>query len=120
MCRPLLLEFPEDAVARRLNDQFLLGEEILVAPIFREGHVERNVYLPKGYWIHLWTGKEYSVQEGYYILEKAPLGQIPVYYTKGGLAATLLEGIANIDPVLMNWGMKQMNQNPIYKFVDYF
>ena len=46
MVRSFLLEFPSDKTARKIYDQFMLGTEILVAPIFEEGSVQREVYFP--------------------------------------------------------------------------
>ncbi|XP_039291634.1 myogenesis-regulating glycosidase [Nilaparvata lugens] len=41
---------PQDAVAQKINDEYLLGEDILVAPVLKKGATKRNIYLPKGYW----------------------------------------------------------------------
>ena len=58
--RPMLLEFPEDPASDMLDRQYMLGENILVAPVFREdGWVD--YYLPSGRWTHLLDG---TVHEG--------------------------------------------------------
>ncbi|MFH9466609.1 alpha-xylosidase [Streptomyces clavifer] len=55
MMRPLLLEFPEDPTARAADREYLLGPDVLVAPVFTEdGQVE--YYVPEGTWTHLLTG----------------------------------------------------------------
>ncbi|GHA90202.1 MULTISPECIES: alpha-xylosidase [Streptomyces] len=55
MMRPLLLEFPEDPTARTADREYLLGPDVLVAPVFTEdGQVE--YYVPEGTWTHLLTG----------------------------------------------------------------
>jgi len=59
--RPLLLEFPEDPRVASLDDQFLFGSDLLVAPVLREAATEREVYLPAGDWYDFWTGRR---QEG--------------------------------------------------------
>lgn len=62
--RSLMMHFPDDTRARRENSEFMLGENILVAPVFLTGAVERDVYLPgPAEWTHLWTGETYSVNE---------------------------------------------------------
>ncbi|MFJ8670069.1 alpha-xylosidase [Streptomyces sp. NPDC093600] len=54
--RPMLLEFPDDPACRTLDRQYMLGPDLLVAPVFStEGEVE--VYLPAGEWTHLLTGE---------------------------------------------------------------
>jgi alpha-glucosidase len=58
--RPLFLEYPMEEAAASLDDEFLFGSDLLVAPILREGETERAVYLPKGDWYDYWTGKFYT------------------------------------------------------------
>ncbi|GAA2927484.1 alpha-xylosidase [Kitasatospora cinereorecta] len=54
--RPMLLEFPDDATARTADRQYLLGPDLLVAPVFTDdGQVE--YYVPEGTWTHLLTGE---------------------------------------------------------------
>ncbi|MFF3830937.1 alpha-xylosidase [Streptomyces sp. NPDC002458] len=53
--RPLLLEFPDDPTARTADREYLLGPDVLVAPVFTDdGEVE--YYVPEGTWTHLLTG----------------------------------------------------------------
>ena len=60
--RPLMLHFPSDAESRKIYSQFMLGENILVAPLFGEKEYI-DVYLPGGSeWTHLWTGTIYKVK----------------------------------------------------------
>ncbi|SEJ06172.1 alpha-D-xyloside xylohydrolase [Propionispira arboris] len=59
MMRAMVLEFQEDLGCESLDRQYMLGDSILVAPVFREdGKV--SVYLPKGQWTHLFTGENVS------------------------------------------------------------
>ena len=56
MMRPMMLEFPEDPACDALDRQYMLGESLLIAPIFREdGRVD--YYLPEGRWTNLLTGE---------------------------------------------------------------
>jgi alpha-glucosidase len=57
--RPLVLEFPEDTRTYGLDDQFMWGRDLLIAPVLREAEREREVYLPKGGWFDFWTGRQY-------------------------------------------------------------
>src|SRR5258708_7179902 len=59
MVRALFVEFPEDPGSWVVDDEYLLGSSLLVAPIFHEGATERDVYLPPGTWIDYQTGKSH-------------------------------------------------------------
>ena len=77
MVRHLMLQYPEDEEARRIDDQYLLGADLLVAPVVEEGATSRSVYLPVGTWYHLWSGEPY--QGGQRITVDAPIGSPPVF-----------------------------------------
>ncbi len=83
MLRPLMLEFPHDAAAAEINDQYMLGPSLLVAPIFSEVSepVEREVYLPEGEWIDFWTDER--ITGGKRITRLAPLDTLPLYVRAG-------------------------------------
>ncbi len=60
MMRPMVLEFPEDETCAHLDRQYMLGDSLLVAPVFRpDGQV--RYYLPEGKWTHYFTGE---IREG--------------------------------------------------------
>ncbi|MES2202357.1 MAG: glycoside hydrolase family 31 protein, partial [candidate division FCPU426 bacterium] len=59
MIRPLFFEFPEDESSWKVEDQYLFGSQILVAPLFEEVS-ERKLYLPPGSWVDLQTEKSYQ------------------------------------------------------------
>lgn len=71
MVRALFVEYPDDPGAWLIEDQYLFGADILVAPMMEAG-TERNVYLPKGNWIDYQSGKTY--QQGWNVIEA---GKIP-------------------------------------------
>ena len=54
--RPMTYEFPEDPACRDIMDQFMLGSEVLAAPITKKGCTSRQVYLPVGVWREVSTG----------------------------------------------------------------
>lgn len=63
--RPLLLHWPNLEEARKTDSQFMLGENILVAPIFKEKAKKRSIFLPgPEQWINLWSKTSYDVLEG--------------------------------------------------------
>ncbi len=88
--RPLFLHHEDDA--RCFNEQFeyLLGPDVLVAPVWQSEKYEWQAYLPEGEWVHLWTGKEYG--KGDHAVS-APLGNPPVFYKKVSRWAPLMERI---------------------------
>lgn len=59
MLRTLFLEFPEDRTAWFIEDQYMFGSNLLVAPLFEEAET-RDVYLPKGTWLDYQTGRTYT------------------------------------------------------------
>jgi alpha-D-xyloside xylohydrolase len=80
--RPLYFDFPVDPLAADLADQFMLGPDLLVAPITELNARSRPVYLPAGeVWVEAWTGLEYL--GGQSLQADAPLERIPVYWRKG-------------------------------------
>lgn len=82
--RHLLLTYPNDPVAADIDDQFMLGPHLLVAPVLTAGASHRRVYLPTGPWVHLWSGRRYGFYtHGGWVNVAAPLGQIPVFYRAG-------------------------------------
>jgi alpha-D-xyloside xylohydrolase len=72
MLRALFVEYPDDPGAWLVDDQYLLGSDMLVAPLLENG-TGRNVYVPQGKWIDYQTGAVYSA--GWQRIE---VGQIPV------------------------------------------
>jgi alpha-D-xyloside xylohydrolase len=81
--RPLFLNFPGDPVCWDMADEFMLGDDLLVAPVVSEGAVEREVYLPAGAdWQDAWTGE--PLAGGQWLSSPAPLELIPVYVRAGG------------------------------------
>src|SRR5690606_36357963 len=76
MLRPMVLEFPEDRTCRYLDMQYMLGEALLVAPVFHpQGEV--SYYLPEGEWRHLLTGE--TVRGGGWRTEKHDYFSLPVW-----------------------------------------
>jgi alpha-glucosidase len=84
--RPLLWAYPEDQATYSMDDQFLCGDALLVAPVTRPGVEYRHVYLPAGRWFHFWTGAR--VDGPAHILVHAPLGQ-PAIYVRANTAVPL-------------------------------
>lgn len=60
MLKAIFLNYPEDPTTWNLEDQFLFGEDMLIAPIMEENTTARTVYLPKGKWINYQTKDVYE------------------------------------------------------------
>jgi len=76
--RPLFFDFPNDETASKVDDQYLFGPNLLVAPVLYEGARSRKVYLPAGTtWTDAWTGEVF--RGGCSLMAEAPLSRIPLY-----------------------------------------
>jgi alpha-D-xyloside xylohydrolase len=73
MMRPLFFEYPNDPSSWTIDDEYLFGSDLLVAPMFANGD-RRKVYVPPGAWIDYQSGRVYEGAGWHEI----PLGQIPV------------------------------------------
>lgn len=81
--RPLFVGYPGDPKAWEVQDQFLLGPDLLVAPVVEAGQRERKVVLPgEDHWIRVQDGQEFS--GGQVLTCPAPLDTIPLFVRKGG------------------------------------
>lgn len=82
MLRAMMLEFPDDPACAGLDRQYMLGPDLLVAPVFsQDGTVE--FYLPSGRWTHLLTGA--VVEGGRWLREKHDFFSLPIYVRPGTL-----------------------------------
>lgn len=78
--RPLVLNYDQDPAVRQINDEYMVGSKILVAPIVNQGAVSRLVYLPAGKWLDFNNGVEYQGKQT--IMVKAPLNRLPLFIQK--------------------------------------
>jgi alpha-D-xyloside xylohydrolase len=80
--RPLFLEFPDDPAAWSVDDSYLFGPDLLVAPVLTAGATARTAYLPAGAsWTDAWTGETY--EGGRAVTVDAPLDRIPLFLRDG-------------------------------------
>lgn len=76
--RPLFYHYDE-AEAYTEKTEYLLGRDLLVAPVYEEGAKSRTIYLPSDGWVNIFDGKEYA---GGHMIVEAPIGKPPVFVRK--------------------------------------
>ncbi len=77
--RAMFLHYPEDKKTYTIDDQFLFGKDLLVAPIHSK-KTSRQVYFPQGHWVHFLTNKSYKMATGEEREIQAPIGCPAVFY----------------------------------------
>ena len=97
--RHLMLEYPDDPMAWKAENEYLLGTKVLVAPVISQGATTRSLYLPKGMWADYWTGE--MLDGGRQVEVSAPLDRIPVFFRAGSI-------IPLIDPDTQTFGGREL------------
>ena len=89
--RPLFLHYEGDERCMTEQFEYLLGPDLLVAPVWQAEQTERTLYLPRDSWVHLWSGREFGGGE---VTVPAPLGEPPVFFRKDSPRRALFEAAA--------------------------
>lgn len=112
MMRALALQFPRDSRAAGVEDQYMFGPDLMVAPVTAAGETARRVYLPKGRWFDLWRSLRFN-QAGGYRLDlaraarvpgggwrelAAPISEIPVLARAGAMLVTVPDDVDTLSP----------------------
>jgi alpha-glucosidase len=81
--RPMIYEYQDDPNTLGMDDQFLFGDHLLIAPVYQQNQTARKVYFPKDEWYDLWTGEKIfgSTEK----LVDAPLDKIPIFIKAGAI-----------------------------------
>jgi alpha-D-xyloside xylohydrolase len=107
--RAMVLDWPKDPRVRQIDDQFMFGDSVLVAPMIA-GQDERDVYLPAGDWYDFWTHAKIS--GGTTIEATNGVEQIPLF-VKGGTLLPLAEPVEFIKPdTCFNITVNTFGNNP--------
>ena len=88
--RPLFYEYENDEKSFDIKYQYMLGEDLLIAPVFKPDIESWEVYLPEDDWIHLWSGEKHKSGTTFV---KAPIGEPPVFYRERSEYRTLFQNI---------------------------
>ena len=93
--RPLFLHFEADRRTYAIQDAYLYGPDLLVAPVHQPGFTAWAAYLPDGAaWVHLWSGTRHA--GGQEVTVDAPLGEPPVFWREGSAFAGLFQELAGV------------------------
>jgi alpha-glucosidase (family GH31 glycosyl hydrolase) len=95
LMRAMFIDYPDDPICWKLEDQYKFGHDLVVCPVMYEGQEEREVYLPEGEWYDFFTGERYAGRQKYFL--KVPLNRIPVFRKK----SALLDNIALPEEVIL-------------------
>ena len=98
--RALVLNYPDDPRVWELGHQFLWGDDLLVAPVTREGATAWPVYLPAGAWYDFWTGERHEGPGG--VTLEAPLDRLPLLVRAGA--------ILPLGPVVQHTGERPLDE----------
>jgi len=89
--RPLGLAHPELGV--HPNDEYLFGEDLLVAPVLAHGQTRRRVIVPAGTWIDFWDATPFTADARGEIEVDAPLAKLPLFLREGAIVPMLRPNI---------------------------
>ncbi|MDD5224263.1 MAG: glycoside hydrolase family 31 protein [bacterium] len=99
--RHLFLQYPNDPEVFGLDYEYLLGEEILVAPVLSAGAREQRLYLPYGTWFDFWTDRSYAGPG--WITVSAPLDRIPLLVRSGTIIPMLNPEVETLWSATGSW-----------------
>jgi alpha-glucosidase (family GH31 glycosyl hydrolase) len=100
LMRPLVLNYADDPRTWTLDHEYLWGDDLLVAPVTREGATSWPVYLPAGRWFDFWTGARHDGPAG--VTVDAPLDRLPLF-VRGG-------AILPLGPVVQHAGERPLDE----------
>jgi len=93
LIRACYLHYENDLELHKLKYQYLLGKDLLIAPVYKPKVDKWSVYFPDDIWIHFWSNNEYT--RGWQEIN-APIGQPPIFYRKGSDFIDLFNRIKNL------------------------
>ncbi|MCR5823526.1 MAG: alpha-glucosidase [Lachnospiraceae bacterium] len=96
---PLFMYYPDDENVKEINDEVMVGDRVLHAPIVGQGEKRRVVYLPEGRWVDYFTGESYEGKRSYII--EMPLDHTGIFVREGAVIP-LLKGATSIEAEKIN------------------
>jgi alpha-glucosidase len=83
MMRALVLNYQDDENVYEIGDQYMFGDQLMVAPVTTKGAITRSVYLPEGTWFNYWTAEKYEGKSYHHVV--APLDTLPLFVKAGSI-----------------------------------
>jgi alpha-D-xyloside xylohydrolase len=93
--RALILDYPDDKNLQNLNSQYMMGDQMMVAPV-TAGEKEKTIYFPEGIWYDFFTGEK--IEGGQKLKIAVPLDRIPVFVKEGSLIPLAKPTLSTEDP----------------------
>jgi alpha-D-xyloside xylohydrolase len=114
--RALVLNWQDDPRARTAKDEYMFGDDFLVAPVIDEG-TQRPAYLPPGDWVDYWTGRHEP--GGRVVVADAPLDVIPVWVRAGAVVPKIPEDVMTLVPQKEsgNTTVKTLDDRRVYEVI---
>lgn len=107
--RPMIMEYEKDMNLLNMREQFMLGENMLVAPVLYEGERSKTVYLPKGSWFNYFTREK--LQGGKWYKLPCELDEILVFVKEGAIIPTYNKKFRNVKERPKNILLKVFGEN---------
>ncbi|MDK0569498.1 glycoside hydrolase family 31 protein [Clostridium perfringens] len=107
--RPMIMEYEKDMNLLNIREQFMLGENMLVAPVLYEGERSKTVYLPKGSWFNYFTMEK--LQGGKWYKLPCELDEILVFVKEGSIIPTYNKKFRNVKERPNNILLKVFGEN---------
>jgi len=107
LMRPMIMEYPEDYAVYNLDQQYLFGKELLIAPVLSEDNWVQ-IYLPEGNWYDYWSKK--IIRGGRFINKEIPLAEMPIFIKTNSMIPSV--------PVQEYIGNKKFDKLTINIFLD--
>lgn len=107
--RPMIMEYEKDMNLLNIREQFMLGENMIVAPVLYEGERSKTVYLPKGIWFNYFTMEK--LQGGKWYKLPCELDEILVFVKEGAIIPTYNKKFRNVKERPKNILLKVFGEN---------
>ncbi|HJF34947.1 MAG TPA: glycoside hydrolase family 31 protein [Clostridium perfringens] len=107
--RPMIMEYEKDMNLLNMREQFMLGENMIVAPVLYEGERSKTVYLPKGIWFNYFTMEK--LQGGKWYKLPCELDEILVFVKEGAIIPTYNKKFRNVKERPKNILVKVFGEN---------
>ncbi|MGV1066170.1 glycoside hydrolase family 31 protein [Clostridium perfringens] len=107
--RPMIMEYEKDMNLLNMREQFMLGENMIVAPVLYEGERSKTVYLPKGSWFNYFTREK--LQGGKWCKLPCELDEILVFVKEGSIIPTYNKKFRNVKERPKNILLKVFGEN---------